>query len=330
MDSIDAAYAGRNVLITGGLGFIGSTLAHRLVGAGARVKLLDALLPGTGANLHNIEAIRDGVDVRVGDVREVRVLQEAIPGADVVFNLAGTLSHTDSMADPLTDLDINCRAQVGLLEVCRRENAAARIVYTGTRGQYGRPAYLPVDEKHPLRGADANGINKTAGEAYHLLYHEHYGLRTTSLRLSNTYGPRHQMQHPRQGVIGWFIRQALDGATIRVFGDGTQVRDATYVDDVVDALCRAGSSEAADGEVFNLGSAPIGLGELAEAIVRAAGRGRVELTPYPESSKRVEVGDYVADTSKIERLLGWRPAVTLEDGLERTVEFYRREKAHYW
>lgn len=325
-----AAYEGRSVLITGGLGFIGSTLAHRLVGAGARVSLLDAVLAGSGANHHNIAAIRGDVSVVVGDVRDTGTLATMISGVDVVFNLAGTLSHTDSMTDPLTDLDINCRAQVGLLETCRRLAPTARIVYAGTRGQYGRPRYLPVDEEHPLHATDANGINKTAGEAYHLLYHQHHGLQTTSLRMSNTYGPRHQMKHARQGVIGWFVRQALDDAAMRVFGDGRQMRDATYVDDVVDALCLAGASEAAVGEAFNLGSAPVPLVELARAIVRAAGRGRVELVPYPEASRQVEVGDYVADTSKIERLLGWRASVSLEDGLARTVEFYERERAHYW
>lgn len=330
MGDLEAAYRGRNVLITGGLGFLGSTLAHRLVAGGANVAILDALLPDGGGNPYNIEAIRDRVTVRIGDVRDRAVLEETIPGMEVVFNLAGTLSHTDSMADPLTDLDINCRAQVGLLEVCRTRNPGVKVVFAGTRAQYGRARYLPVDERHPLEAADANGINKTAGEAYHLLYHEHYGLRTTSLRISNTYGPRHQMRHPRQGVFGWFVRQALEDATLLVFGDGRQVRDAVYVDDVVDALWRAGAGDAADGEVFNLGAAPVALLEFAEAVVRAAGRGRVELRPYPEATRRVEVGDYVADTSKIRRLLGWRPTVSLEEGLARTVAFYERERAHYW
>jgi len=330
MDDVDASYAGKRVLITGGLGFIGSTLAHRLVGAGARVTILDAMRPDSGGNPRNIEAIRDRVEVRIGDVRDRAALEETIPGVEVLFNLAGTLSHTDSLKDPWTDLDINARAQLGLLEVCRARNPAVRIVFAGTRAQYGRARYLPVDEEHPLRAADPNGIAKTAGEAYHFLYHAHYGLRTTSLRISNTYGPRHQMKHPRQGVFGWFIRQALDDAVLPVFGDGRQVRDAVYVDDVVDALCRAGASEAADGEAFNLGASPVSLVDFAEAVVRAAGRGRVELRPYSEASRQVEVGDYVADTSKIRRRLGWRPAVSLEEGLARTVAFYERERAYYW
>lgn len=330
MHDLDASYAGKKVLITGGLGFIGSTLAHRLVAAGAEVVVLDALLPDGGGNPHNIEAIRDRVTVRIGDVRDRAVLEETIPGVEVLFNLAGTLSHTDSMKDPWTDLDINGRAQLGLLEVCRARNPGVKVVFAGTRAQYGRARYLPVDEQHPLVAADANGIAKTAGEAYHFLYHAHYGLRATSLRISNTYGPRHQMRHPRQGVFGWFVRQALDDAPLLVFGDGRQVRDAVYVDDVVEALCRAGASEAADGEAFNLGASPVALVEFAEAVVRAAGRGRVELRPYPESSRRVEVGDYVADTSKIRQRLGWRPAVSLEEGLARTVAFYERERAHYW
>ena len=327
---IDQQYARKRVLITGGLGFIGSTLAHRLVAVDAEVVSLDALLADSGANPHNIESIRDRVTLRIGDVRDGEALADLVPNAQVIFNLAGALSHTGSMANPLEDLDINCRAQVGLLELCRHRNPDVRIVYAGTRGQYGRPQYLPVDERHPLNAADTNGINKTAGEAYHLLYHEHFGLKASSLRMSNTYGPRHQMRHHRQGVIGWFVRQAMEGGTIKVFGDGRQVRDATYVDDVVDALLLAGARDAAAGQAFNLGSAPIAIGELAEAIVKAAGRGRVELVPYPEASRRVEVGDYVADISKIQRLLGWSPATSLDDGLARTVAFYEQHKSNYW
>ncbi|MBI5487506.1 MAG: NAD-dependent epimerase/dehydratase family protein [Deltaproteobacteria bacterium] len=323
-------YAGASVLITGGLGFIGSNLAHRLVALGARVTLLDSMRPECGGNEHNVAGIREQVVVELGDVRDSERVSRLVRGMDVVFNLAGTASHTDSMADPYTDLDINCRGQIGVLEACRTHNPGVRVVFTGTRGQYGRAERLPVDERQPLVPADANGINKTAGEQYHLLYHRYYGLRTTSLRLSNTYGPRHQMKHARQGVICWFVRQVLDGRPIRVYGDGKQVRDTNYVDDVVEALCRAGASAEADGEVFNLGGAPVGLVDLAQAIIRLAGRGSFELCEYPAASRGVEVGDYVADTTKIEQRLGWKAAVSLDEGLRRTIEFYGKEKAHYW
>ncbi|MBI5502299.1 MAG: NAD-dependent epimerase/dehydratase family protein [Deltaproteobacteria bacterium] len=323
-------YDGASVLVTGGLGFIGSNLAHRLVTLGARVTLLDSLRPECGGNEHNAAGIRDRIAVEIGDVRDHDRLDRLVRGMNVVFNLAGTASHTDSMADPYTDLDINCRAQIALLEACRNHNSDAKVVFTGTRGQYGRPERLPVDERHPLAPADANGINKSAGEQYHLLYHRYYGLRTTSLRLSNTYGPRHQMKHPRQGVICWFVRQVLDGRPIRVYGDGKQVRDTNYVDDVVEALCRAGASAEADGEVFNLGGTPVGLADLACTLIRIAGRGNYELAEYPAASRGVEVGDYVADTRKIEQRLGWKAAVPLEEGLRRTLEFYEKEKSHYW
>jgi UDP-glucose 4-epimerase len=320
----------RSVLITGGLGFIGSNLAHRLVAEGARVSLVDSLEPECGGNRFNVAELGDRVAVHVADVRDERRMSELVRGVEVVFNLAGTASHTDSMRDPFADLDINCRGQIVLLEACRRHNPAVKLVFTGTRGQYGRAESLPVDERHPLRPTDANGINKTAGEQYHLLYHRTYGLRAACLRLTNTYGPRHQMKHHRQGVICWFIRQALDGQPIRIYGDGTQVRDTNYVDDVVEAILLAGEHEAADGEVFNLGGSPIGLLELAQRIVGIVGRGRCELCAYPEGVQNVEVGDYVADTSKIAARLGWKPTVSLDDGLARTIAYYAKERTHYW
>lgn len=324
------AYRDASVLITGGLGFIGSTLAHRLVAAGADVTLVDAMLPECGGNRHNLVGIADRVSIHIADIRDRDAMRALVPGVDVIFNLAGTASHTASMADPFTDLDINCRGQIELLEACRAVNPGVKVVYAATRGQYGRAQTLPVDETHPLRPMDTNGIHKAAGEAYHLLYWDHYGLRTTSLRMTNTYGPRHLMKHHRQGVIGWFVRQVIDGAPIRVYGDGTQVRDTNFVDDVVEALCLAGSRDEADGETFNLGGIPVGLRDLAALLVEVAGQGSYELVPYPEASRGVEVGDYVADTSKIEQRLGWRPTVSLEDGLARTIDYYRREKAHYW
>jgi UDP-glucose 4-epimerase len=323
-------YRDRRVLITGGLGFIGSNLAHRLVGMGAKLSVVDSLHPGCGGNTYNIEGICDRVEVHQGDIRDPDRMAELLRGIQVVFNLAGTLSHTESMADPFTDLDINCRGQIVLLEACRAVAPEAKLVFTGTRGQYGHAQRLPVDETHPLGAADANGINKTAGEAYHLLYHRHHGLRATSLRLSNTYGPRHQMKHPRQGVLGWFVRQVLEGKPIRVFGGGAQVRDASYVDDVVEALCLAGAREAADGEVFNLGGTPVSLLEFAQRLVALAGQGSWEAVPYPPGARGVEVGDFIADVSKARRVLGWWPTVGLDEGLQKTLDFYRREWSHYW
>jgi UDP-glucose 4-epimerase len=324
-----AAFAGKRVLITGGLGFIGSNIARRLAQHDARVLLVDSLIPEYGGNLYNIAGVEDRVTVNISDVRDQFAMNYLVKGHDVMFNLAGTLSHVDSMADPFTDLEINCRSQLSILESCRHHNPDIKIVFAGTRGQYGRARFLPVDENHPLHPTDVNGINNNAGEAYHLLYNQVYGIRATSLRLTNTYGPRHQMRHHRQGIINWFVRLAIEGREIPIYGDGHQVRDTNYVDDVVEALLLAALNEKADGEVFNLGGAPANLLELAEIITGLAG-GSYRTIPYPETARAIEIGDYVADSSKAQSMLGWQPRIGLQDGLSRTVDYYRAEREHYW
>ena len=322
--------AGKAVLVTGGLGFIGSTLARALVEIDCRVRLVDSLIPTHGGNLHNISGIEDRVEVDVFDIRDLGGLPERIVGQEIVFGLAGQTSHVDSMTDPETDLDINCRAQLALLESCRRHNPEARLVFASTRQLYGRPQYLPVDEAHPLAPVDVNGINKLAGELFHLLYGRVYGIDVSVLRLTNTYGPRMRVRDARQTFLGVWIRSALTGEDLLVYGDGSQRRDFTYVDDAVTALCLAATSEVAVGEVFNVGGPDeLSLLELAELLTRLGG-GRYRMVPFPEDRLAIDIGDYVADDSKLRELLGWRPQVGLEDGLRRTLEFYREHGPAYW
>jgi UDP-glucose 4-epimerase len=297
---------------------------------GARVLLVDSLIPAYGGNLFNIDGLEQQLTVNIADVRDQYSMNYLVQNQDIMFNLAGTLSHVDSMVDPFTDLEINCRSQLSILESCRHHNPDIRIVFAGTRGQYGKARSLPVDEQHPLHPADVNGINNNAGEAYHILYYEVYGLRATSLRLTNTYGPRHQMHHPRQGIINWFIRQAIEGDEITIFGDGKQVRDTNFVEDVVDAFLLAGANEQAHGETFNLGGEPMNLLDLVALIGTITENLRWRCVPYPESAKAIEVGDYIADHSKAEHTLGWQPSVAIRDGLERTIAFYREHREHYW
>ena len=324
-------YANKRILITGGLGFIGSNLAHRLVELGADVLLVDSLVPDYGGNLFNIHGIEDRLRVNIADVRDPHAMNALVPGQDVIFNLAGQVSHLDSMTDPFTDLEINVRSQLFILEACRHHNPQAMIVYAGTRQQYGRPRYLPLDEEHRNRPLDVNGVNKMAGEWYHLVYTTAYGLRTCSLRLTNTYGPRQLLKHSRQGFIAWFIRLAVEGREIQVYGDGQQRRDLTFVEDVVDAFLRAGAGEQAVGAVFNLGGLqPISLLDLARLIVETAGRGSVRLVPWPPDRQRIDVGDVFSSYAKIEQALGWRPQVTLREGLERTIAYYQQHWQHYW
>ncbi|MBK9091927.1 MAG: NAD-dependent epimerase/dehydratase family protein [Anaerolineae bacterium] len=324
-------YDGARVLITGGLGFIGSNLALRLLDLGAAVTLVDSLIPAYGGNWFNIEPVRQRVHVNLADVRDAHAMNALVPGHDYLFNLAGQVSHLDSMSDPFTDLEINARSQLSILEACRLHNPAIRIVYAGTRQQYGKPDYLPLDEQHLQHPTDVNGVNKLAGEWYHIVYHQVYGLTASSLRLTNTYGPRQLLRHNRQGFIAWFVRLALEGAEIQVYGDGRQRRDLTYVDDVVEAFLLAGANPAAAGQVFNLGGLqPVALGDLAQMLVEITGRGRVRLAPWPADRQKIDIGDVYSSYAKIEATLGWRPTVPLTEGLRRMVDYYEKYGHHYW
>ncbi len=327
----DDTFRGARVLITGGLGFIGSTLAQHLVELGARITLVDSLIPTYGGNLRNIAGIEDKVRVNIADVRDEYSMDYLVQGQDFLFNLAGQNSHLDSMRDPYADLEINCRAQLSILEACRKHNPGLKLVYASTRQIYGKPDYLPVDERHLLRPVDVNGINKMAGEWYHILYNNVYGLRACALRLTNTYGPRMRVKDARQTFLGIWIRQLIDGELIQVFGDGMQIRDFNYVDDVAMALLVAAADPAADGQIFNLGSdETINLRELAALLVEINGAGRYEVVPFPPERKSIDIGDYYADYRLIQGRLGWRPKIALREGLARTLAFYCAEKEHYW
>jgi dTDP-glucose 4,6-dehydratase/UDP-glucose 4-epimerase len=322
-------FSGSRVLITGGLGFIGSNLARRLVAHGGEISIVDSLEPRYGGNEFNVSDIRDQVVVHIGDVRDAALMEELIPGKDVIFNLAGQLSHLDSMTDPVTDLEINSAAQLSMLEICRRANPGVRIVFTSTRQLYGKPRYLPVDERHPIRPVDVNGINKLAGEQYHLLYHDVYGIRASALRLTNTYGPAMRVKDARQTFLGVWIRQALEGRPITVFGDGEQRRDFNFVDDCVDALIAAVSTDAAQGEAYNIGSSEVvSLRELAEIIVDLHG-GSYQLVPFPAERKAIDIGDYYSDSSAFMKATGWAPRVGLREGLRRTLDYYADHLARY-
>ena len=324
-------YSGKEILITGGLGFIGSNLARRLVSQGANLTLVDSLIPQYGGNTFNIDDIKNKVAVNVCDVRDTFAMEHLIQGKEYLFNLAGQTSHLDSMADPHTDLDINAAAQLSILEVCRKVNPDIKIVFASTRQLYGRPDYLPVDEKHPIRPVDVNGINKLAGEWYHLLYNNVYGIRACALRLTNTYGPRMRVKDARQTFLGIWIRLLIEGRPIKVFGDGLQLRDFNYVDDCVEALLLAGASDQANGKVYNLGgSEVIGLKDLSKMMVNLGHGGSFELAPFPSDKKAIDIGDYYSDFSLITKELGWVPKIDLKDGLKRTLNYYSTHFSHYW
>jgi UDP-glucose 4-epimerase len=317
-------YQDKKILITGGLGFIGSNLALQLVQLGAAVTLVDSMTPAYGGNLFNIEPIRDRVQVNFSDVRDPHSLEYLVREQDFLFNLAGQISHIDSMTDPLTDLDINTRAQVFILEACRKFNPSIRIVFAGTRQVYGKSRYLPVDENHPIQPTDVNGINNVAGEWYHMLYHDVYDMNTVSLRLTNTYGPRQLIKHDRQGFIGVFVRQIIQNEKIRIYGDGKQIRDMNYVDDVVRALLIAGAKEECFGQVFNLGGhEPINLLNLVELLIELNGSGKYELIPFPPEQKRIDIGNYYGDYRKFSQMTGWQPKISLKEGFCEMLKYYK-------
>lgn len=323
-------FAGQRVLITGGLGFIGSTLARRLVDEGADVVLVDSLMPEYGGNLHNIAGIEGRLKVNISDVRDVHSMRVLVRGCQFLFNLAGQTSHLDSMQDPYTDLEINCRAQLSILETCRLHNPSIRVVFASTRQIYGKPDYLPVDEKHLLRPVDVNGINKMAGEWYHILYNNVYGIRACALRLTNTYGPRMRVKDARQTFVGIWIRLILEGKRFEVW-DGRQKRDFSYVDDAVEALMLAATHDEACGQVFNVGGAeaPVTLKDLADLLVQVNGGGEYAQLEFPDERKRIDIGDYFADDRRIRKAFGWQPRTGLSEGLARTLEFYREHLRHY-
>ena len=323
-------YRGRPVMITGGAGFIGSNLARQLVELGADVLLVDSLIPDYGGNLFNLRGIEDRVRVNIADVRQESTMSYLVRHVDVIFNLAGQVSHIDSMRDPYTDLEINCRSQLSILEACRRRNPKVKVVFAGTRQVYGRPDVLPVTERHLVRPTDVNGINKVAGEYYHLVYSHVFGVRACSLRLTNIYGPRQLVRHNRQGFIGWFIRLAVEDREIEIYGDGSQLRDFVFVDDAADAFLRAGALDACNGEVFNVGgSEPVSHRDLVHLLLEVAGTGRVSYVDWPADKRAIDIGSFYADSTKFREATLWQPRVGLREGLARTVEYYRAHLSHY-
>lgn len=311
------------------MGFIGSNLARRLVGLGVKVIVVDALLPEQGGNPFNLQGIAQQIKVVRADIGSDFVANHLVGGVDIIFNLAGHMRHLDSLLHPHRDLELNCAVQLTLLEACRNFNPHVKIVFTSTRQVYGRPKLLPVSESHRAAPLDINGIHKLAGERYHLLYHKLYGTRAVCLRLTNTYGPRQLLAH-QQGFIGWFVRHALTGGVIELYGEGKQLRDINYVDDVVEALLLAGGSEKADGEIFNLGgSEPVSLSDIATELIRLSGRGSICHVPFPREQQLIDIGNCYLSSEKIETVLGWRARTPWRDGLARTVEFYRKHLPQY-
>ncbi len=321
---------GQKILITGGMGFIGSNLAQRLVELDNQITIIDSLIPEYGGNTRNIKQIQDKINVNLSDIRDEFSINEIIKGHDYLFNLAGQTSHLDSMKNPFTDLDINAKAQLSILEACRKYNPEIRIVFASTRQVYGKPQYLPVDEKHPKNPVDVNGINKIAGEQYHILYHDVYGISSSILRLTNTYGPRMRIKDARQTFLGVWIKNLLQGKPIQVFGDGKQRRDYNYIEDVLDALILTATKENTIGKSFNLGASdPLNLEDTAKIMCKLVEGASYEIVPFPEDRKAIDVGDFICDFDAFSKSFGWQPKVSFQEGIFRSLEFFKPELKNY-
>ena len=323
-------YQGKRILITGGCGFIGSNLAIELVQQGAIVTIVDSMIPDFGGNLFNLQPIRKDVELSFTDIRDLHAMRYLVQDKEIIFNLAGQISHIDSMKNPFQDLEINTTSQLQLLEICKEYNPAVRIVLTSTRQVYGRPQYLPVDEQHPISPVDVNGINSWAGEQYHLLYQKVYQLPTVILRLTNTYGPRQLVKHTRQGFTGTFIRRAVEGNEIQLFGTGEQKRDFIYVADVVESLLIAGEHPDVVGQTYNLASSPPhSLKEFVEMLQEVTVF-PFQLVPFPEEKKKIDIGDYYGSCERFTNITGWEAKTDLRQGLQKSVQYYQKFIEHYW
>jgi UDP-glucose 4-epimerase len=323
-------YRGQKILVTGGLGFIGSNLAIRLVDLGAAVTIIDSLDPTCGGNYFNIEPIKNDVEVIEADTCDLQRMRQIVRGKSRVFSLAGRVSHIESMDDPFSDLRANTTGPLTVLEACKLENREARVVYAGTRQSYGKPDVLPLVETQLLKPVDVNGVNKMAGEWHHMVYRQAYGMPTVSLRMVNTYGPRQLIKHARHGFLGWFVKLAIEGKEIEIYGDGAQLRGFSYIDDVVDALLVAGTSTAVIGDYFNLGGIrPVTLTSLVQLLVGITGKGSYRIVPFPAEKRAIDIGSVYTSWMKFNFATGWQPRITLEEGLARMVEYYQQHKAHY-
>lgn len=321
---------GRRMVVTGGAGFIGSNLVRRLLERGDEVVVMDAMVDGSGANRRNLEELGNGVEIIEADLAGEAGWQKALAGAGGIFHLAAQVGHAASMDRPLDDLHANAAGTLRLLEATRKHAPGAPVVFTSTRQVYGTPRTLPVDESHPLAAPDINAVHKLAAEGYLRVYGKVYGAAGIVLRLTNTYGPRMRVRDARQTFLGLWVRLAIEGNEICVFGDGEQIRDLTYVDDAIDALMMAGDMASPEVPIFNIGGEATSLRLLAEAVINSAAQGTYRLAPFPPERLRIDIGDFWADDTAFRAVTGWSPKVDLMSGLARTIAFYRGERRHYW
>jgi UDP-glucose 4-epimerase len=320
----------KKVLVTGGAGFIGSSLAHALVTLGAQVTAVDAMLPLYGGNEYNLADIASQVKFVVGDIRDMDVMKELVAQADIIYNFAAQVSYIDSKDKPFLDLDINGRGHLTVLEAMRAVNSHAKILFSSSRLVYGRILTTPVNEEHPTNPLSLYGIHKLLGEKYYRYYADQFGIRAMSVRIPNPYGPRQQMKHNKYSIVGWFVRQAMEDKTITIFGDGSQERDYLYIDDIVSAFIEL-TVKGESGEVYNIGTHErVRFVDMVDAVLAEVGKGKKEHVPWPPKYEKNETGNYIADTSKVKSITSWQAQVPLKEGIARMVAYYKQHHQYYW
>lgn len=331
MDKLKEKYKNKNVLITGGLGFLGSNIAHKLVGYGANVTILDALLPLYGGNKFNISGIENKVELIIGDIRDFRLVEQIIKKKHIIFNLAAQVSYIDSINIPVEDLDINCKGHLIILDACRHKNPGARLIFSSSRMVLGKLLHSPVAEDHPVEPLSIYGIHKLTGEKYYQAYYKTYGLKTVILRITNPYGIRQQMKHNKYSIVGWFLRQAMQGETIQIFGHGKQLRDYIYVDDIVFAFLKAGVSNKSIGQIYNIGlGQSCQFSEMINTILKVVGKGKLKYVPWPKNYEKIETGNFEISIEKAKKDLEWLPKIKIEQGIKKMHKYYEKFKKFYW
>lgn len=325
------SFKNKKVIVTGGLGFVGSNLSIKLAELGADVLIVDNMLPREGGNLFNIEPVKDKVQINISDIRNADSMNHLVKGMDYIFHIAGQVNHVDSVKNPLNDLSINVEGTLIIMEALRKNNPSAKVIFTGTRGEYGSSLKLPVEESHAINPIGIYAITNFAAERIVLTYHNLHNVKSVCLRITNTYGPRHQMAHDEYGVFNWFIRKSMDNEVIPLFGDGRILRDYLYIDDLVESLVATALNDNVYGEVYNIGSGiPVSFIELANKIIEISGKGKADYTEFTSERKALEPGDYYADITKIKKAIKWEPKISLDDGIKKTIEYYSKNKKHYW
>jgi len=330
MDDIYNYYRNKIIVITGGLGFLGSSLAQKLVNYQAKIIIIDNLNPLYGGNYFNLNGIQNKVKIIIDDIRNEKVLIPIIKQCDMLYHFAAQVSYIDSLSMPYEDLELNARSTLQILEICRKYNSEAKIIFSSSRMVLGKIESDHISENSPTNPLSLYGIHKLTSEKYLIMYYKDFGIPFIIFRITNPYGPRQQIKHCKYSLVGWIIKQAMEGKTIKIFGDGKQLRDYIYIDDIVEAIYRCSTNDKATGEIINVASGKsTEFQMMVKEVVNIVKNGNYEFVPWPDNYEKIETGDVIADISKLLSLANWKPKYNLKEGILKTYEYYKKYLMHY-